>query len=152
MLMDLHALQKYLHERIPLSQTMGVEAEKVTQDSVRLAAPLVPNRNHRETVFGGSAVAVAILAAWALLYLKLKQEGFSGHLVIQKNSMTYEHPIVGNFTATSAILDVNAWPRFMNTLKRKGRARISMSAILHCQGKRVAALEGNFVALQHQSG
>ena len=52
---------------------MGVEVIEAAWNGVTLRAPLAPNINHRETVFGGSASAVAILAAWAILYVRLQQ-------------------------------------------------------------------------------
>jgi hypothetical protein len=52
---------------------MGIEVVVADPTSVMLRAPFAPNINHRETVFGGSASAVTILAAWALLYVRLQQ-------------------------------------------------------------------------------
>ena len=52
-----------LHAHIPLSAAMQVSVAAVDADGVTLQAPLAPNINHRDTVFGGSASAVAILAA-----------------------------------------------------------------------------------------
>lgn len=60
-------LEKYLHGHIPLSKAMEVAVVQVQPEGVILSAPLAPNINHRDTVFGGSASAVAILAAWSLL-------------------------------------------------------------------------------------
>jgi thioesterase domain-containing protein len=57
-------LERYLHEHIPLSHAMRVGVVTVDAGTVVLRAPLEPNINHRETVFGGSASALAILAAW----------------------------------------------------------------------------------------
>ena len=48
---------------MPLSQAMQVTVVEASFQQVVLTAPLAPNINHRETVFGGSASAVAILAA-----------------------------------------------------------------------------------------
>ena len=48
-------LQTYLHQHIPLSQAMQVTVMEASLQQVVLTAPLVPNINHRETVFGGSA-------------------------------------------------------------------------------------------------
>jgi thioesterase domain-containing protein len=45
-------LQQYLHEHIPLSKAMSVKVVSVDLDTVMLSAPLQPNINHRETVFG----------------------------------------------------------------------------------------------------
>ena len=94
-------LQDYLHQHIPLSQSMGVSVLECGPSRVVLAAPLAPNINHRDTVFGGSASAVAILAAWAMLYLTLSRHGLGGRLVIQRNSMDYLAPMAGSFTAAA---------------------------------------------------
>ena len=55
-------LEQYLYEKIPLSRAIQISAIEVNEHTVRLRAPLTPNLNHRATVFGGSAVAVAILS------------------------------------------------------------------------------------------
>jgi thioesterase domain-containing protein len=70
--MNAHDLQAYLHERIPLSRAMEVAVREAGSDGVVLYAPLAPNINHRDTVFGGSASAVAILAAWSALYVRMR--------------------------------------------------------------------------------
>lgn len=126
---------------------MGVAVQAATTAGVTLSAPLAPNINHRETVFGGSASAVAILAAWALLYVRLREKGISSRVVIQKNTMHYDRPIVGDFTAQSTIADEARWRIFIKTLNRKRRARISVAAALRCNGEKVGELKGDFVAL-----
>lgn len=146
-MMDTGSLQQYLHENIPLAKAMGVEVMEATVDGVKLSAPLSPNINHRETVFGGSASAVAILAAWSLLYLRLTDENIPSRIVIQRSAMTYERPITDMFTATSVVRDPAAWLKFITTLRRKNRARVRVNAVLHCNDGRVGELEGEFVAL-----
>lgn len=141
------AVQQYLHDHIPLSKAMQVEVLSVKPDEVVLSAPLAPNINHKETVFGGSASAVAILAAWSLLHTKLKSTAINSQLVIQSNTMNYLLPINGTFTARSFIEGAADWPRFVRTLERKGRARITVTAVLECEGQQVGRLTGEFVAL-----
>jgi len=145
------SLQKYLHEHIPLSKAMGVEGLEATVNGVKLSAPLFPNINHRETVFGGSASAVAILSAWSLLYLRLKNENINSRIVIQRSTMTYECPIADMFTASSVVRDPAAWFKFVNMLRRKNRARVKVISILHCRDRKVGNLEGDFVALDSQT-
>ena len=145
-------LQKYLNERIPLSKAMGVEVIEASINCVKLSAPLSPNINHRETVFGGSASAVAILSAWSLLYLRLYNENKNSRIVIQRNTMIYEHPITDRFTASSDAPDQADWLKFLITLKRKNRARIKVKSILHCNNEKVGQFEGDFVALNRQTG
>jgi thioesterase domain-containing protein len=140
-------LQKYLHERIPISKAMGVEVLEATVDGVKLAAPLSPNINHRETVFGGSASAVAILSAWSLLYLRLKNENMNSRIVIQRSTITYEQPITDMFTSSSVVCDPSDWLKFITTLKRRKRARVKIRSILECNERKVGEFEGDFVAI-----
>ncbi len=137
----------YLHEHIPLSGAMGVRVVSATPHSVRLSAPLAPNINHRATVFGGSASALAILAAWTLLYLRLETEGISARLVIQRNDMAYEKPMAGDFAAVAGYPGDAVWGKFIKLLQRKGRARIEVVSLLECQGERAGVLRGEFVAI-----
>jgi thioesterase domain-containing protein len=140
-------LQRYLHDRIPLARAMQVEVRAATIDGVEIYAPLEPNINHRDTVFGGSASAVAILAAWAALYVRMRAEGRAGRLVIRRNRMSYERPIVAGFTATAAPPDDAAWAKAIAALARGRPARVSMSVALECRGEGVGRLDGEFVVM-----
>lgn len=140
------SLEHYLHEHIPLSRAMAVRVVSITEDSVVLGAPLAPNINHRDTVFGGSASAVAILSAWCLLHLRLTALGHPSRVVIHRNTMDYLAPIAGDFTARSALAAGQDWDKFMNMLTRKGIGRISVDAALDYDGVAAGRLSGDFVA------
>ena len=140
-------LEQYLHAHIPLSRAMGVSVVSVGASAVVLSAPLGPNINHRETVFGGSASALAILGAWALLQVRLRNEGIASRLVIQRNTMEYERPILGDFTARSSFEQPRQWQKFIPMLKRKGKARIAIVSVLEHAGEVVGRFTGEFVAL-----
>jgi thioesterase domain-containing protein len=146
--MDETQLTDYLHDHIPLSRAMAVSVRKADISNVILEAPLAPNINHRETLFGGSASAIGILAAWTLLFVLLQNEERQCRVVIQRNSMTYENPIGGTFTAVAITPDNGTWARFLKTLDRRGRARIEVTSELWFAGKRAGRLEGSFVALK----
>jgi thioesterase domain-containing protein len=140
-------VQRYLHQVIPLSVAMGVQVKRATLEHVQLAAPLAPNVNHAETVFGGSAAALATLSAWTLLHLRLEDARLNATLVIQRSRIEYEKPIPGDFEAVCDFGDVAAWDRFRTTLTRHGRARLTLNAHLVHLANRVASFEGDFVAL-----
>lgn len=140
-------LQRYLYQYIPLSAAMGVQVRTASVGYVKLAAPLRPNVNHTETVFGGSAAALATLSAWTLLHLRLEEAGLDARLVIQRSHMEYQKPIPGDFEAVCDFGDGAAWKRFRETLERRGRARLTLSAHLVHSTARVASFEGDFVAL-----
>ena len=150
-MVKIRSLQKYLNEHIPLSKAMGVEVIEASINGVKLSAPLSPNINHRGTVFGGSASAVAILSAWSLLYLRLKYENINSRIVIQRSTMIYKHPIIDTFTSSSDVPGPSDWFKFLTTLRRKHRARVKVNSILHCNNRKVGEFEGDFVALDIQT-
>jgi thioesterase domain-containing protein len=113
-------LQSYLHNHIPLSAAMQVRVDAVSDDHVLLSAPLAPNINHRDTVFGGSASALAILSAWSLLHVRMRKSGVVARLVIQSNRMDYLKPVAGAFAARSSLA---------------GRAMAGLSAIARTSGQ-----------------
>lgn len=137
----------YLRDHIPVSAAMGVDVLECSAARVRLTAPLAPNLNHRATVFGGSASAVAILAAWTWLHFALRDAGLDGRVVIQRNTMDYVAPIDADFTAECPGLDPADFEKFLRTLRRHGKARTSLTARL-LLGRRVAAeFAGDYVAV-----
>jgi thioesterase domain-containing protein len=145
--MNTHDLQAYLHERIPLSRAMEVSVRSAGSDGVVLYAPLAPNINHRDTVFGGSASAVAIVAAWSALHVRMRAAGLDARLVIRRNTMSYERPIASGFTATAAPPSGDAWEKLVATVERGRPARVIVGAQLHCEGQLVGELEGEFAVL-----
>ncbi|MQA89063.1 MAG: thioesterase [Gemmatimonas sp.] len=140
-------LQDYLYEHIPISAAMGVTVEAADENEVRLRAPLDLNINHRSTVFGGSAAAVAILAGWSLLHLRLGAGGHSKRIVIQRNSVDYTHPIDGDFDAVAVPPAPQDWARFTRVLRRRGRGRIELIVELRKAGRKVGESVGAYVVL-----
>jgi len=140
-------LQAYLHERIPLSRAMAIEVREATPQRVVLYAPLAPNINHRDTVFGGSASAVAILAAWSVLYVRMQAEGLAGRIVIRRNTMSYERPITAGFTASATTPGDDAIATLAATIGRRRPARIRVSSLLESNGREAGTLDGEFVVL-----
>jgi thioesterase domain-containing protein len=141
-------LEQYLHREIPLAQAMGVRVMGVSLAAVTLCAPLEPNINHHETVFGGAAASVALLSGWSLLHLRLREAGTACRLVVQRHSMEHEHPITGTFLARAQLFPQAQWPRFAAMLARRGKGRIAVSVRLEQSGERVGTLLGEFVAVR----
>lgn len=144
---QIKALEDYLHRQIPLSASMQVSVRSASPDCVILGAPLAPNINHKSTVFGGSASAVAILAAWTLLHVRLSEAKIPCQLVIQSNRMDYDRPIIGAFEARATLPDPSAWNGFLKMLVRKKRARIDAQSVLLFDDAVAGRFEGRFVAL-----
>ena len=148
MMTENQRLERYLHQHIPLSAAMQVSVREMTPQTLTLCAPIAPNINHQETVFGGSASTLAILSAWSLLQTRLAEEGLASRLVIQRNEMAYLKPMTGDFSATAALRDEHDWPGFLKMLRRKGKARIRLTAVLYSGGILAGKFSGEYVALQ----
>jgi len=140
-------LTDYLHGNIPLSRAMKAEVVSCDGESAVLLAPLAPNINHRNTVFGGSAAALALLAGWTLIHARLTAEGRESRLVIQENTMHFRRPISAAFTARCDMPAGDAWERFIDGLERKGAGRITLKVVLRSGDTDAAFFEGEYVAL-----
>ncbi len=141
-------LETYLRSKIPLMNFMQVSVLHVAADTLVVGAPLEPNLNVHHTFFGGSASALSLAAAWSLLQIRMTTEGLDGNLVVHRNTITYLRPVTGAVTAEATFAQPDAWPGFVDTLARKGRARITMSTRLMFDGHVAAQLDGEFVAVK----
>ncbi|HLY90688.1 MAG TPA: thioesterase domain-containing protein [Acetobacteraceae bacterium] len=140
-------LEDYLYRNIPLSRAMCVSVLEISERSVLLGAPLAPNINHQETAFGGSLSTLAILSAWSLVHTRLASADLPGRVVIQRNSFEYLEPVDGNFTARATLPEPGDWPRFAHMLARRGKARLTVQAVLEQDGRVCGLFSGEFVAL-----
>lgn len=141
------ALQESLYERIPLARAMGVTVLQADPACVVLRAPLAPNVNHSGTVFGGSASAVAVLAAWSLVEVGLQDAVQPGRIVIRRSTMDFDQPIRADFTAMAVAPDAVAWQKLLATLRRGRMGRIVVRSMLDCAGTLVGRLEGEFAVI-----
>ena len=139
-------IEHYLHRHIPLTVAMGVRVKVAMPGRVELTAPLAPNINHHETVFGGSVSALATLSAWTLVHVGLRDARMDAATVIQRSLTSYVEPIHGDFSAVCTLIDDSAWQRFLRTLERRRRGRITMNAHLLFEGRQAASFEGDFVS------
>jgi len=140
-------LQEYLHSHIPISKAMGVTAELADLKEVVLKAPLGPNINHRETVFGGSVSALAMLAGWSLMRLRLGNEDLNCRIVIHSSAMEFTKPVETDFRARAVLSDPGEWEKFLSRLRRRGMSRITVSAVLDTGGEALARFTGSFAAV-----
>ena len=145
-------MESYLHEHIPLSLAMKARVVEATPEGVTLAAPLEPNLNHRETAFGGSVAALAILAGWTLMHVLLRDAGIPAHTVIQTSEIRYLAPIEAPFEARARPPASTGWRRYLAALERRGRARVRLQVDVRSGGALVATLEGAYVSFARTRG
>jgi thioesterase domain-containing protein len=145
---DADEAERYLHAHIPISAALGIHVVHAGLDAVELGAGLAPNVNHRSTVFGGSSVSVAILAAWTLAQLHVGALAGTHRVVIAECRMAYLEPIDRDFTARCVSPGAATWERFVRVLERRGRAQVELAATVSSEGRRVARFTGVYAALR----
>ena len=141
------SLERYLHEHIPISRHLRAAVLEATFDRVRLTAPLAANVNHRGTAFGGSISALAILAGWSLVHVRLRATMNPWRIVIQRNTVEYLAPAEGDFEAACEGPD-DSWERFLSAAAERGRGRIDLAAQVVSNGRLAARFEGRYVAIR----
>lgn len=119
-------LEAFIRREIPLSRTMGVTVSGLDGSALELSAPLTPNVNHKKTAFGGSLYSLATLAAWGMVRLILLEAGMDAHVVIREGALSYLKPVDGEFRARCERPSEQETDRFIQALRRKGKARLGL--------------------------
>jgi len=139
-------LEKFLHEKIPLTIAMGVQVVECNDARLVLTAPLEPNRNHLQTAFGGSLHALATLSGYSLLWSLLREP--DAHIVIRESTIRYERPVRGPLRAVCSSPSLVELERFRRDYARKGKARITLEAVVEEDGRPAVLFQAVFVALK----
>jgi thioesterase domain-containing protein len=132
--------------RIPLSQAMGLQLLEWSAEAAVLEIPFEPNRNHVDSIFGGSLYAAGALACYALFRAITLENGLGNdQLVIQRGEIVYLAPVRADFKATSRRPAGDAIERFVETYRRHGKARLTLTADLGADGIAGAKFTGDYV-------
>lgn len=138
-------LQSFLNRHIPATEALGIRICAADRTAVRTLAPFETNRNHHQTVFGGSQALLATLTAWALVHLNFPEA--DGRIVIRSSRMNYLKPAAGDLSAESVCPDEDTLAQTRQQLLQKGRAKITVFCRLSSQGQTAAEWQGEFVVL-----
>jgi thioesterase domain-containing protein len=138
------ALERTLHDEIPISQAIGIRVAAYDGTSLKLTAPLAPNINHKSTAFGGSLYSLAVLCGWGMVHLKLAEAALHKHIVIQESSIRYLLPVDQDMQAECS-LDDDTLNKFLRTLKKHGRARLTLDVVIKHGGQPAVEFSGRYV-------
>lgn len=142
-------LEKFLHEKIPLTVAMGVQVAHCDDAGLVLTAPLAPNRNHLGTAFGGSLHALATLSGYSLLWWLLRTP--DAHIVIRESTIRYDKAVTGDLRAVCHAPAPEDLAGFRRDFGRKGKARLRLSAVIEQNGEVAVQFTGVFVAIAPRS-
>lgn len=143
-------LERYMHRTIPLVEQMRVRVAAFDATGLTLAAPLAPNINHERTAFGGSLASLATLACWGYLWLLLEDKP-GMHMVVNEAALRYLRPVTQELAARCEAPPEVILRKFLDTLERRGKARIELSAAIHQDGMPCTEYKGSFVAYRGEA-
>ena len=137
----------YLHSEIPLTRAMGVAVTAWDGATVTVRAPLALNQNHADTAFGGSIASLGIVAGYTSLYLLLRDRNISTRILIQKSAVEYHRPVDDDLVCTATFPGGAVLEEFLETMRRKRRARVTVESLVICRKMLAATHSGVFVAM-----
>jgi thioesterase domain-containing protein len=146
--MTLDVLRRVLADELPVTQHLGIAVEGEDADGLRFSLPLEPNRNHQGGIFAGSLNAVATLTGWALVWLVLRRAASRAVVVIQDSTIEYLRPVAEDCRTRCAWPDPKDLDRFLETLARHHRARLSLRVDVIAAEGPVARFSGRYVAIR----
>lgn len=140
-------LTRFLHDNIPLTGAMQLQASAYDGERLELTAPLAANINDKGTAFGGSLYNIAVLCGWSLLRLKLDEAGLNRkNIVIHEANTRYLLPVTGELRASCSIT-TDALNELTQTLEKRSRARITLFVTIHQQEQAAVEFTGQYVVL-----
>lgn len=136
-----------LESKITLYKHLGIEVVRICSEEVRFRVSLEKSRNHKGTAFGGSLYADAVLAAYALILVGLRERQIpTENIVIAKGEIQYFRPVDSDFEVVCQFPSKEDENAFFSDLLKNGKVRGSLtSQILGSSGGVKASLTGLFV-------
>jgi thioesterase domain-containing protein len=138
---DLSPLQLLEAELLgmPPVAALGLRIVEANQDCLRLQAPLAPNINDKGCAFGGSLSSLMTLSGWGLIVLRLAEAGLDADVYVADARIRYRAPLYADIEAVAVLAEDESWEVFLDTLRVRGRARLSVSAVVGLPEGGVAA-------------
>lgn len=135
--------EQFFHTRIPITRAMGLRV--ITADTERFVveAPVAVNHNHMHTGFGGSINAVATLAGYGRLWLRLRER--AAEVVIVESTIRFLRPVTTTIRATCSGGEIEA---FADDVDVMGTARIRLQVIVAEDEIISAEFRGTFAAVR----
>jgi thioesterase domain-containing protein len=140
-------LQKTWHETIPISEQMGIKLFQYTGNTLETRASLNKNINLHGTMFAGSIFSLATLTGWGMIFLKLKEKGLVGEIVLGDGNIHYHKPIT---MQPRALINIETLSGNFDTLRKGKKCQIKLQVDILDSDNPVAEFKGIFWILPPQ--
>ncbi|GAB5382820.1 MAG: bifunctional GNAT family N-acetyltransferase/hotdog fold thioesterase [Aliiglaciecola sp.] len=141
-------LQNTWHETIPISEQMGIQLHQYSGKTFETRASLNKNINLHGTMFAGSIFSLATLTGWGMIFLKLKEKGLSGEIVLGDGDIHYHKPIT---MQPRALCNVETLDGKFELLERNKKTAIKLQVDILDGENPVAEFRGVFWVLPEKS-
>lgn len=120
--------------KIPITNELDFNITSWDGSKLKLSVPYEKNKNHHNTVFGGSLAMASIVSGYCMTFMVLEDslgENWLSNftLVIKDFSCNYLKPVTKDFE-TLSIAKEEDFDSFIKMLKRKGRARLNVTTTI----------------------
>jgi thioesterase domain-containing protein len=139
-------LTEYIVSNIPILHSVGLEVSELTENKIKISAPPFDNRNHYGSAFGGSIATLGIVAGWAILTYKIKEENIPATLVIKSSNTEYLLSVKDKFYAEVTIEEPK-WESLKTKFAEKNKAGMEVTAEIISEGKVCARQKSVYVCL-----
>ncbi len=143
---DAEKLNEYILSNIPILTSVNLSVKELTENSIKLTAPLYENRNHYGSAFGGSIATLGIVAGWAILTYKIKEEEVPATLVIKSSHTEYKRPVTNEFYA-EVIIEDDDWYKLKNKFLEKGKSGLEVTSRIISNGELCAEQKSVYVCI-----
>ncbi len=134
-------LQSTWHDKIPISEHMGIKLYQYTEKTIETRASLNRNVNLHGSMFAGSIYSLATLTGWGMIFLQLKQKGLQGEIVLGDANIHYHKPVTMQPRAVCNIESIRAQFSF---LQKKKKCPVSLTVDIFDADKAVAEFSAQY--------
>jgi thioesterase domain-containing protein len=138
------ALTQKIRGAIPLSEAMRFSIDSLSQEAIRVSAPLQPNVNIHGTGFAGSIYSLSVLTGWALCTHIMDEHALDGDLVVGKAEISYRAPVKGDLECHCQAT-AEQRQSFLRHFRERGKGRLTLEITIG--EKPQATLKATFVAI-----
>jgi thioesterase domain-containing protein len=136
------------YDSMPPVAVMDLSITGYDGQRLRLHAPLVRHVNDKACAFGGSLASMMTLAGWGLVSLHVEAAGMQADVFVADSQIGYLAPLFADLDVEAEAAHHADWPAFINTLRTRGRARISVVAHARKpEGGSATEFSGRYVAI-----
>ncbi len=137
-------LQDTWHEKIPITEHMGIKLYQYTERTIETRASLNKNVNLHGSMFAGSIYSQATLTGWGMIFLQLKQKGLDGEIVLGDANIHYHKPIT---MRPRAICNIESVRTKFAILERGKKCPVSLKVDILDGDQSVAEFSGQYWVL-----